>query len=59
MSSRLVALLDDLLALVGLGCLIAGVYLWLGLAAALIVLGPILIYTGARIDIKVKRDESN
>ena len=41
--------LDDLIAFTGLICLITGVYLWLGIPAALILLGIILIYVGARV----------
>lgn len=41
--------LDDIIALIGVICLITGIYLWLGLAASLIILGIILIYTGARL----------
>lgn len=44
--------LDDLLALAGLVCLLSGIYLWLGLAAMLILLGLILIYTAARLDMR-------
>lgn len=50
-------ILDDLLAFAGLCCLIAGVYLWLGLPAALILLGIILIYIGARLDIRTNDNE--
>ena len=41
--------IDDIIALLGLISLIAGVYLWLGLPASLILFGIILIYIGARI----------
>jgi hypothetical protein len=40
--------IDDFIALVGLISLLAGVYLWLGLAIALILFGVVLIYIGAR-----------
>lgn len=49
--------LDDLIAFAGLVCLISGFYLWLGLPAALILLGIILIYIGARLDLGIKRHE--
>jgi len=49
--------LDDLIAFAGLVNLIAGVYLWLGLPAALILLGVILIYVGARLDIRTQTNE--
>ncbi len=42
--------LDDLIALVGLCCVLAGVFLWLGLAAALILTGAVLIFVGARLN---------
>ena len=41
--------MDDIIAFIGFICLIAGIYLWLGIPAALIVTGIILIYVGARI----------
>ncbi len=40
--------IDDVIALLGLISLLAGVYLLLGLPASLILLGVILIYIGAR-----------
>ena len=40
--------IDDVIALLGLISLLAGVYLWLGLPASLILFGIILIYIGAR-----------
>lgn len=40
----------DALALIGFISLITGVYLWLGLPAALIVLGIGLIYTAVQIE---------
>jgi hypothetical protein len=46
--------LDDLIALTGLICLITGIYLWLGIPAALIVTGAILIYVGVRLDVTPK-----
>jgi len=46
---------DDLIALVGLVLLVAGVYLWIGLPAALIVLGAILIFIGVRVDFAALR----
>ena len=49
--------LDDLIAFAGLVCLIGGIYLWLGLPAALILLGIILIYVGIRLDVRTNRNE--
>lgn len=49
--------LDDLIAFAGLVCLISGIYLWLGLPAALILLGIILIYIGVRLDIRTNQHE--
>ena len=40
--------IDDVIALLGLISLLAGVYLWLGLPPSLILLGITLIYIGAR-----------
>jgi len=40
--------MDDALALLGLTCVLLGLYLWLGLAAPLIVGGLVLIYIGVR-----------
>ena len=40
--------IDDIIALLGLISLLAGVYLCLGLPASLILFGIILIYIGAR-----------
>lgn len=48
--------LDDLIALAGLIFVLVGVYLWLGLAAVLILLGVVLIYVGARMDIGGKHE---
>lgn len=39
---------DDILALIGLGLLTTGIYLWLGLAASLILLGGVMIFIAAR-----------
>ena len=47
--------LDDLLAFIGFISLLAGIYLWLGLPAALIVFGATLIYIGVRVDFTPKR----
>lgn len=49
--------LDDLIALAGLICLISGIYLWIGLPPALILLGIILIYVGVRLDIRTNHNE--
>lgn len=43
-------MIADLLYLTGLAAILAGIYLWLGLPAALIALGVILIYTAVRIE---------
>jgi len=51
--------LDDLIAFAGLVCLISGIYMWLGLPAALILLGIILIYIGVRLDVRTNRNELN
>ena len=50
--------IDDVIALLGLISLLAGVYLWLGLPASLILLGIILIYIGARMQPR-KQNEPN
>ena len=50
--------IDDLVALVGLISLLTGVYLWLGLAVTLILLGIILIYVGMRVDFLPRKSES-
>ncbi len=44
--------IDDVIALLGLISLLAGIYLWLGLPASLILLGIILIYIGARMQVR-------
>lgn len=49
--------MDDILAFSGLASLLAGIYLWLGLAATLILLGIILIYAGARLDLTGTQNE--
>lgn len=41
---------DTIIALVGLAIFLAGLYLWLGLAAPLIILGLIMMYAGVRLD---------
>ncbi len=46
---------DDAIALIGLVCFVSGVYLWLGLPAALIVLGIILMFIGVRVDFAALR----
>ena len=46
---------DDLIAFIGLVCFVSGVYLWLGLPFALIVLGIILMFIGVRLDIAALR----
>lgn len=50
MSSKL----DDLLAFIGFISLLAGVYLWLGLPATLIIFGATLIFIGVRVDFAPK-----
>jgi multisubunit Na+/H+ antiporter MnhC subunit len=42
--------IDTLIAVMGLILFISGLYLWLGLPAALMILGLALIYTGVRLD---------
>ena len=46
MSSRL----NDILALIGFGFVVAGFYLWLGLAAALILTGISFMYAAVRLE---------
>lgn len=43
--------LDDILALIGAGCILAGVYLLVGLAPSLILFGSALVFVGWRIDV--------
>ena len=50
--------IDDVIALLGLISLLSGVYLWLGLPASLILFGIILIYIGARMQLR-SRNESD
>lgn len=50
---------DDRLALLGLISLLTGVFLWLGLPATLILLGLVLIFIGARINVKPVKNEPN
>jgi hypothetical protein len=50
MSSKL----DDVLAFIGFVSLLAGIYLWLGLPATLIVFGATLIYIGVRVNLAPK-----
>jgi hypothetical protein len=52
MYSKLAKALDDILALAGLVSVLSGVYLWFGLPPALILLGVVLIYIGARLPIR-------
>lgn len=42
----MMAYLDDLLVVAGVVCLVAGLWLWLGVALALVVLGIVLILGG-------------
>jgi len=53
--------IDDVIALAGLLTLLSGIFLWLGLAATLIVLGLVLIYIGVRLEIprRIKENEPN
>ena len=48
--------IDDVIALLGLISLLAGIYLWLGLPAFLILLGIILIYIGARMQPRTRHE---
>jgi hypothetical protein len=41
---------DDYIALIGLICFLIGLYLWLGLPAALMVLGIVMVYAGVKLD---------
>ncbi len=50
---------DTVIAAVGLLIFLAGIYLWLGLAAALILLGIILIYIGMKITIIPAKAKDN
>ena len=45
MSSKLA----DLLAIIGFCCVVAGVYLWFGLAPALIVFGAAAVFVAAKL----------
>ncbi len=45
MSSKI----DDLIALIGFACILAGVYLLLGLPATLILFGGVLVFVGVRL----------
>jgi len=45
---RLLDSVDTIIAAIGLLCILAGLYLWLGLAASLITLGLALIWIGIR-----------
>jgi hypothetical protein len=51
--------IDDGIALTGLLILLSGIFLWLGLAATLIVLGLVMIYIGMRVEFpqRVKQNE--
>jgi len=49
---------DDLLAFIGLCCFLFGVYLWLGLAAVLMVGGAALIFIGARAELPRRGGEN-
>lgn len=53
--------IDDVIALSGLLLFLTGIYLWLGLAATLIVLGLVLIYIGVRLEIprRINENESD
>lgn len=44
-------LLAAVAAVVGFVCVVAGVYLWLGLAAALIVAGVVIAVAGLTVDV--------
>lgn len=50
---------DDFLALLGLIFFLSGLYMWLGAAATLMLLGLVLIYIGARIDTRKVKNERN
>lgn len=44
--------LDTIIAVIGLVVFLAGLYLWLGLPAPLIVGGSVLMYAGAKLDVE-------
>ena len=48
---------DDVIALIGLICFVSGVYLWLGLPAALMTTGGVLMFIGARLELPHKLTE--
>lgn len=48
--------IDDLIALLGTAIFLFGIYLWVGLPPTLIVAGLILVYIGARVEVR-KRNE--
>jgi len=50
--------IDDVIALIGLIILLTGIYLWLGLAATLIILGLVMIYIGLRVETPQKVGEN-
>ncbi len=50
--------IDDIVALLGLLILLTGIYLWLGLAATLIILGAVLIFIGMRLEIPQRINEN-
>ena len=51
--------IDDILAGAGIISFLVGLYLWLGLAAALMVLGVGLVYAGVRIEPNPVRRDTN
>jgi hypothetical protein len=51
--------LDTAIAFVGFGFLLAGIYLWLGLAAAFILLGLVLIVVGWRLEVSTLKRSTN
>lgn len=51
--------LDDLIALIGLVLFLSGLYLWLGLPAPLMVLGLVMVYAGARLQIEEPDDDES
>jgi hypothetical protein len=53
--------IDDVIAIIGLLIFLTGIFLWLGIAATLIILGLVLIYIGMRVEIpqKVGQNEPN
>jgi hypothetical protein len=50
---------DTVISAIGALIFLGGIYLWLGLAASLILLGIILIYVGARMQLPAKGNKES